>query len=101
MFTKFKSRRHLRPEQLVETQPYVASQPSYNNLPPPRDQRHYGTIKNFFPGKGYGFIRSNDTDIFFQAKRRPEVGAKVSFRMIRTDRGPRATNILLDGQPLD
>lgn len=91
----------MRPKQLIESQPYVASQPSYNNLPPPKDQRHYGTIKNFFPEKGYGFIRSNDTDIFFHAKKRPEVGAKVSFRIVRTDRGPRAADIRLNGQPLD
>ena len=59
-----------------------------------------GVIKSFSEKNGYGFI-SSDTDHFFTVREwkelgSPEIGAKVTFDSVKTDKGMRAKKIRRD-----
>ena len=65
-----------------------------------------GTVKFFNTEKGYGFIAREDggKDVFVHARDLQksnlsglEQDQKVSFDVYESDRGPRATNISLQG----
>lgn len=65
-----------------------------------------GAIVNFFPEKGYGFIKptSGGEDLFFHVRDTEDIGPeeihsglKVLFQVGRNDRGPAAQNIRKDG----
>lgn len=63
-----------------------------------------GIIKMYNDQKGYGFIKSNDEDIFFHisdVKNReiiPRVKACVQFDIVNENRGKKAINIFLAEQ---
>ena len=60
-----------------------------------------GKVKNFFSGKGYGFITTSEgKDVFFhyseikmEGYKTVDEGAEVEFDVVESDRGPRAQNI--------
>lgn len=57
-----------------------------------------GTIVRFLDEKGFGFIKSDDSDqeIFFhhsEFEGEPREGMAVEFDSQASDRGPRATNV--------
>lgn len=60
---------------------------------------HYGTVKAYYPIKGFGFItRGAKKDVFFfygDVKDEADVleGAKVKFEVHDTGKGPRAVKI--------
>lgn len=59
----------------------------------------YGTVKAYFPIKGFGFItREKGKDVFFyfgDVKNESDVleGAKVKFQIRESDKGPRALKV--------
>jgi len=63
------------------------------------DDFHYGTIKAYYPIKGFGFIfREKGKDVFFlynAVKDEADVfeGSKVKFIIEQTAKGPRASKI--------
>ncbi len=63
------------------------------------EELYYGTVKVYFPIKGYGFItRSEKKDVFFYYEDvRDEAdaleGSRVRFQVQETEKGPRALNV--------
>jgi cold shock protein len=63
------------------------------------DEISYGTVKAYYPIKGFGFIsREKGRDLFFHfrdVKDESDVfeGAKVKFVVQNSEKGPRAVNI--------
>ena len=65
----------------------------------PSSELEYGTVKAYFPIKGFGFItREKGKDVFFYFKDVREEsdiseGAKVTFVVTDEGKGPRAKHI--------
>jgi CspA family cold shock protein len=65
----------------------------------PSEEFYYGTVKAYFPIKGFGFItREKGKDVFFffrDVKDEADVleGAKVKFVIQNGEKGPRALEI--------
>lgn len=73
-----------------------------NSSPP----RLHGTVISFDDSRGFGFIRvPGRDDVFLHARdiatgERPRPGRRVSFDIVATDRGPRASHAVLGRQGL-
>ncbi|WP_107707066.1 MULTISPECIES: retron Se72 family effector protein [unclassified Paraburkholderia] len=65
----------------------------------PSEELSYGTVKAYYAFKGYGFItREKGKDIFFlfrDVREESDIieGAKVAFRVVEGEKGPRAEAI--------
>ncbi len=67
------------------------------------ENRETGSIKSYFPARGFGFVELVDgTDAFFRISYfadqdiEPRVGASVNFRLVRTDKELQAQDISVD-----
>ena len=67
------------------------------------ENRETGSIKSYFPARGFGFVELVDgTDAFFRISSfadqdiEPRVGASVNFRLVRTDKELQAQDISVD-----
>lgn len=68
------------------------------------DKRVFGTVKWFNPKKGFGFINSDespDIDIFvhysyitMEGYKTLNKGQKVSYKVVKSDRGPQAHEVM-------
>lgn len=65
---------------------------------------HQGKVKWFSNEKGYGFIESNDgedvfvhfTGIIGDGFKTLEEGQTVSFKVVEGNRGPQASNVMIE-----
>ncbi|MFM0198558.1 cold shock domain-containing protein [Paraburkholderia fungorum] len=63
------------------------------------EELHYGTVKAYYPIKGFGFItRGAKKDVFFffdDVKDEADIleGVKVKFQIVDTGKGPRAMKV--------
>mmetsp|Transcript_63959 Transcript_63959/g.150153 ORF Transcript_63959/g.150153 Transcript_63959/m.150153 type:complete len:200 (+) Transcript_63959:105-704(+) len=62
-----------------------------------------GTVKNFNPHKGWGFVECNGQDMFVHKKDLngfcPSKGEQVQFTLGQTEKGPVAENVKVMGAP--
>ena len=81
-------------------QPYISSQPSYNNVSS-NNSRYYGIIKCYFLDRGYGFIRRSDgKEFYFKGKDGfvLKTGMKVGFELMGLDDNQKAIRVACDGK---
>lgn len=88
----------VHPERVADTEPLASA----------ADDRASGFIKSYLADRGFGFVELPDgVDVFFHVSYfadpsiEPAVGAAVTFRLVKTERGLQAQDITLDEESAD